>query len=256
MFDVYITFIIENYVLYCLAWFYEIRHFDNSTSGREISGIISLLITFWLFIFIAVGFIQWLIARSPEQYHKLYFFRNYFEGIKPTNWKRLYMVYFLARRFILISIVTFGKSIEFELKLTIFCIIQFLYIIAILLNRFHINLDLNINESINEWCYLILLIILIFLNKKKDWNSRYDQLYMSIITIDSILFVLISAIAFSIKLVKSWRKRRREKQTKLELDKARQIQKESEMNVNINDFYKPSSMFYYFIIYFYRACWW
>ena len=85
IFDVYITFVIENYVLYCLSCFIEIRYFDNSEYGREASCIISLLITCMLVIFILIGFVVWLLARNSEQYDELYYFKEYFTGIKPTN---------------------------------------------------------------------------------------------------------------------------------------------------------------------------
>ena len=71
-------------------------------------------------LFISLGFIQWLKARTVEEYDRLYYFQSYFTGIKKTNLRRLYTKIFMLRRLIMVSIVTFGFDLLFEVKLSLF----------------------------------------------------------------------------------------------------------------------------------------
>ena len=116
---------------------------------------------------------------------------------------------FLLRRFIMVSIVTFGYDLIFEINLSLFLIIQLLYVGAILIYRFHIFPVHNINESINESTYLILLVILTRINKQKDWSESYKLMYISIILLNSIVFMTISLVFLILKwkpLFKKWSK--------------------------------------------------
>ena len=163
------------------------------------SGVISIIIVCLLVLFILLGFIQWLKAKSPEQYDKVYYLQGYFTGIKKTNRRRLYTTMFLLRRFIMVSIVTFGYDLIFEINLSLFLIIQVLYVGAILIYRFHIFSVHNINESINELIYLVLLVILTRINKQKDWSEAYKMMYISIILLNSIVFMTISLVFLILK---------------------------------------------------------
>ena len=202
IFGFYIRFIIESFILYCLAWFFEIKHFGSSQNNRKTSGIISIVIACLLVLFILLGFVQWFKARGIKRYDELNYFRDYFIGVKQTNWKRLYTLMFLSRIFILVSTVTFGNDLKYEVRLSLFCTVQAFYLVIIVACQFQIHLNHNINESICEWCYLVLLIILYFINKEDDWDTTNENTYMYIITANSIIYMMISAIAFISNLLK------------------------------------------------------
>ena len=163
------------------------------------SGVISIIIACLLVLFILLGYIQWLKAKTPEQYDKVYYLQGYFIGIKKTSWRRFYTEMFLLRRFIMVSIVTFGYDFIFEINLGLFLIIQVFYVGAILFCRFHIFPVHNINESINELTYLILLLILTAINKQTDWSETSKLMYVSIILFNSIIFMAISLIFLILK---------------------------------------------------------
>ena len=241
IFNLYITYIIESFVLYCVTWFYEISHFDNSQNKAQTSGYISIAMAWLLAIFILIGLIQWLKARNIEQYDELYYFRNYFAGIKKTNWARLYAIIFLLRRLILVLIITFGHDMEFMIKLGLFWVIQVWYISVIFICRFHIICDHNINESICEWCYFVLLVILFFINKEHDWNKTNERMYMYIIAGNSILYMIISAIAFLFNLQKVWwRKSNKKKVFTINLTRVR---KDTTVNTNLSSMNRSKGAF-------------
>ena len=63
-----------------------IQTLDNSRNSLTVFGIVSIAIVLLLVIFTLTIFIQWFKTRNRKQHDQLYYLKDYFAGIKQTNW--------------------------------------------------------------------------------------------------------------------------------------------------------------------------
>ena len=126
------------------------------------------------------------------------------------NWKSKFWVSaLLIRRLIFVIMLITLESIQSWILICALSILQIWYLAYVIILRPFINKKDNIIEITNEIFFSVLLISLIFFNLEKDWNSTIIEVYIWIITSNTLVtfFIIIgksSHIIIIVDLIKSF----------------------------------------------------
>ena len=91
------------------------------------------------------------------------------------------------------------------LKISVYSIIQFVYLIIVLVMRPFEFVKDYLLDLVNETIYLVLCLMLIYWNKSERWNSVVENTYICIIIANN-LFIITVAFMSWIKRKKKFKK--------------------------------------------------
>ena len=192
-FGAYIRFIYQIYIFLVLASVSEIYMFSNISGGRRLSlSIACFIVTFWV-VFMLVSIWQFIKSLKDNNLEKMYYFVEFFSGIKGTRKARIYALMFLLRRTILCWIVLlFHEIMSLTTLNSVFVFFQFCYLIFSVFFKPFSELKDNALEVINEIFYTILWSTLIYYKSEDRWNKVFEYTYIGIMMVNNFIFALIS----------------------------------------------------------------
>ena len=91
------------------------------------------------------------------------------------------------------------------LKISVYCVIQFVYLVIIWVMRPFEFVKDYLLDLVNETIYLVLCLMLIYWNKLERWNSVVENTYICIIIANN-LFIITVAFMSWIKRKKKFKK--------------------------------------------------
>ena len=190
-FSFYIRILLETNQFLMLSSFSELYEFNTSST----SNIISLLSAFagaficiWL---ILLSLINYVLNRNVENIETYNALKEFFSGIKHGNYSKLYSTLLLMRRMVFASILIFGQSFSNIGLICPMIIIQFAYLLNLVIVRPYKLAKDNIIEIVNELFYFLLIFILSYFNSKDRWSSIIENAYLIIILGNSVTIILI-----------------------------------------------------------------
>ena len=168
----------------------EVYENNTSSSNRLISFIFAILMIILFLIFCMFAqYLIWISYKVEENRHNM--FEEFFIGLKKTKKSRIFIIALLLRKLIfiahLIALVLFSS----KLVISILTSFQVIYIWFVIYVRPYEEVKGNIIEIVNELYFTPLLFVLIFLNSIHDWNSVNTNVYLWVLSSNSIVVFLI-----------------------------------------------------------------
>ena len=168
----------------------EIFEHNTSSTDRLISFIFTIFVVV-LYVSLWV-FIQFLIFSdyrlSENEHNKL---GEFFSGLKSNKKSRFYLTLLLLRRFAFIALIITLASIPSRGLIGILLFIQLLYAGYIAYLRPYTEVKSNIIEIINELYFTLLIWIFLVFNEKDDWSSLKTDIWMWLLTSNTLISFLI-----------------------------------------------------------------
>ena len=191
----YIRFILEIYVFLLLASISEVYMFLNSSTARRISLSIACLIIAFCAGFVCLSVWQYFKSLKDVDLESMFYFTEFFSGIKATGKARVFSMIFLLRRIVFCWIVLLlHKSISLTLLNSIFVLIQLCYLSFCIIVRPFAEVKDNIAEILNEALYLMLWSSLIYYRSVEQWSLAFEYIFILLIVISNIIHKLANKI--------------------------------------------------------------
>ena len=123
------------------------------------------------------NFIDWLRTRESDKIESEKYFSQFYDGLKPKFVNRSYSIIMILRRIGFIYIALFSQIDAVFTVLNLF-IIQFIYLIIMIVLRSYNKIKDNIIDIINETVYIICISLLFHFNKASDWNQTVESVFI------------------------------------------------------------------------------
>ncbi|CAI2381600.1 unnamed protein product [Moneuplotes crassus] len=205
-FNIYIRVFMQAFVFTTLSIFSELYNANLSTTVTKISfgfGIMFGICTSVLFI---LSFYMYCKSFPQIDQEKYWLCVEYFNGIKPKKYSKLYSSMFMLMRLLLTSCIIFGQPARTFDKATFFYLLNILYCIYLIIIRPFENLQDNIIEVTNQTLFCCLAVPLPWLNTKESWNPFYEDFYTTILitspsicTLVCLIFLLKSLLTYILR---------------------------------------------------------
>ena len=113
-----------------------------------------------------------------------------FAGLKSTKKARLYVVFLLCRRMLIILLLLCLGWLPAILKIAMMTAIQVFYYAMLLTFRPFIFFRDNALEAINESFFTTLVVWLMFFSSADNWNKTTQKTYMMVMIANSIVVTI------------------------------------------------------------------
>lgn len=195
-FTVYIRFILEAFLLICIASFSEIERFDTGNSTKTRSLIIALVFSFLIAIFFVISFVHWIIYGKEEELGGR--MKDLYSGLKPFRWSRTYNLIFMARRIVFVLLLVLLKNEDEILRISLITGLQAAYCLYLVVLRPFQQTKDTVLECINEFGYLIICAAFIYFHKQSKWSNTIEWVYWCVILAVLAIFLFFSIGKFYI----------------------------------------------------------
>ncbi|CAI2380680.1 unnamed protein product [Moneuplotes crassus] len=212
-FNFYIRIFMQSLAYINLSIFSELYDFNHSSTSRIIS--LGFCILLCLFTIILFAFSLFMYCKSFPQLDedKYWLCVEYFNGVKPTKYSKLYSSLFVLLRVLLISLLIFGESAPSHDKATYFFCVNIAFWLYLIIVRPFENPQDNIIEIINQALFCVLALLLLWINSKEDWTPFIEKVYITVFTVSPVIGSLI-CLLFLIRSVEIYRKKCRARKRK------------------------------------------
>ena len=182
------AFLMCEFILICTI--YEIFENNGYGSYRVISLIFAYCVVL-LYIAFTI-FVCYLAFSSYKEEHQSHSMLNeFFWGLKKSKIYKLYMVAFIVRRALYTLFFVGLTSLSSEVVVGIITVIQFYYLIYIIIFRPFEEKVVNVIEILNEATLLLLIFLLNFFPQNNNWTNNQTNVYMAFIVINFIITFLL-----------------------------------------------------------------
>ena len=192
----YFTYINCSYLMFLLISLSEIYRFDSSNTKRIVSLSFSFVIIIFCLVFLLFTFTKWVKAQNSEELQKMKFTKQLFEATKDSNFSRFNPNKYLIQRLLLWMIAVLWNCGSVYIKLGVYAFVQLCCSFYIIIVRPFDKFKENAFEIINELFYLVLIILLFWLESETAWTRFFQVIYISIIFMNNIMIFIISLIWF------------------------------------------------------------
>ncbi|CAI2381221.1 unnamed protein product [Moneuplotes crassus] len=193
-FNIYIRIFIQAFSFTSLSIFSEIYTLNLGTLVTKISFglcIIFALCTSVLFILSFYMYVMSFPQVDPKKYWPCI---EYFNGIKPSKFSKLYSSLFMLLRLMLSSLLILCRDIPASYKATYFYLLNIAYGVYLIVVRPFENPQDSVIEIINQTLFCCLSVPLSWLNTKEAWTPFYESYYITIFMISPAICSLICLI--------------------------------------------------------------
>ena len=149
-FTIYLRLILEASQFLMLSWFEELKSWNVSNASRIISLWIAMFATLIWISLIILSFLNWYKNKNIESTNHYMPFKELFGGIKDQSKPRLYSTVLLSRRTFLVILLVMGSSITSIGIIIPMIIVQFLYLVLMVIVRPYKAIKDNLLEITNE----------------------------------------------------------------------------------------------------------
>jgi cysteine-rich repeat protein len=191
-FGFYIVLFLETYLLLIIVVLSEISDNEGDTTNSEVSlrfshGLLALLI-----LFNGLVTWQWVKCFWPGEFKNLKYFKIMFDGLKDNQWWRIFPVMFLIKRGMFSFIVLIFAEWSFEIKMSLFIVIQILYFSALIYLRPFESMVDNFIEMMNNSFYIVYIIIIWIYQSEEDWRATAVDCFFILLIVNNVIIVLIT----------------------------------------------------------------
>jgi hypothetical protein len=198
-FTIYIRMILEAYLFMSISVMAELKEY----SYENITTLVSL-ISAHVYAAILAGFwtlwVWEIFKRIRIDNDKIYYFSEFFSGVKHLKKARLYALNFMVVRILFVAIVVGWSDLTNIIKLVLFSLTQTWFVAYMIIVRPFNSLKDNIIEIWNQILYLILVWSLFYLDSSSRWISTVTTTYIWTLMSGPIFCTLVS-LAFLVKSI-------------------------------------------------------
>ena len=196
-FGAYIRFLYQVYIFLVLASVSEIYMYSGSSVNRRRSIGVAYFVAVFCVAFICTSVWQFFKSLNDNNLNKMYYFIEFFSGIKGTRKARIYALMFLLRRTVLCCIVLLLHDV---MSLTVlnstFVLFQVCYLWFSVFFKPFSEIKDNILEMMNEVFYTLLWSSLIYFQTQDKWSQVFENIYIGLMMLNNWIFALISFCNF------------------------------------------------------------
>ncbi|CAI2369416.1 unnamed protein product [Moneuplotes crassus] len=212
-FNIYIRIFMQAFVFTTLSIFSELYNLNLATTVTQISFGLCIVFAICTSVLFILSFIMYCASFPQIDKVKYWTCIEYFNGIKPTKFSKLYSSLFMLVRISMTSLLIFGQTIRLYEKAIFFYLINIGYCIYLIIVRPFENPQDNIIEVINQTLFCSLAVPLSWLNTKQAWTQFYESYYTTIFMATPAIGSLI-CLAFLVKSIVVYIKTRKAKKKK------------------------------------------
>ncbi|CAI2381330.1 unnamed protein product [Moneuplotes crassus] len=193
-FNIYIRIFIQAFSFTTLSIFSELYMFNLSTTVTKVSLGLCIVFGICTSVLFILSFIMY--AKSFPEFDKKKYWPcvEYFNGIKPTKFSKLYSSLFMLLRLLLSSLLIFGATVSGSTKGTYFYLLNIVYGLYLIGVRPFENPQDSVIEIINQTMFCCLSVPLSWLNTKESWTPFYESYYTTIFMVSPAICSLVCMI--------------------------------------------------------------
>ena len=175
---VYIRTVLEAYQYLLICSVYEVDFFSTNSIDQWISIVFAFLLLFFCIKFF--GIIVWKTYWQNPHLKDLdtKAFKELFEGIKITRTAKWFNTMLVLRRMLLIIFLIWFRLLSIYIKVGYVVLVQAIWLGYLMISNPLIELKFSIVNFIDEIEFLGLTWMLFVYNKKSDWTSRAESVFM------------------------------------------------------------------------------
>ena len=192
--SIYLRIIFEAFLGIFLSSINEFYIHDFSNSGKIVSFWISAfvvicLIAYWILTFIVA-------KKASKSYYnpKATYLNEIVEGTKISFRSRLLFFTTITKIILSICVVIFCQNMKMYTRISIYVIVQTIFMIITLVVRHYKKISDNIIQILNDSIYLTACIALFRYNKETNWASGFVTGFLATITVNGLIITLIQLI--------------------------------------------------------------
>ena len=198
-FKTYIRMVLEGYIfwlLWSLSENYTLYNVKDNTASYIISIVASLAALSWI-PFIIISFVY---CKESKYLLEL------FEVTKPSKIKKLYNLFFILRRTLMVFVIIFMKDLPAQLKLIINLLIQLLALsYSWIIRPLAENNDWLI-DIMNDLFYLVAWVVVWFIEEESTRGESLNTVLIVILLVNQSIIWIINIAYFLILSIKRWAK--------------------------------------------------
>ncbi|CAI2363161.1 unnamed protein product [Moneuplotes crassus] len=199
-FNIYIRIFMQAFAFTTLSIFSELYNLNLARTVTKISFGLCVVFSICTSVLFILSFRMYCMSFPQIDREKYWPCIEYFSGIKPTKYSKLYSSLFMLVRLLMTSLLIFCQASRPYERAIFFYLINIAYCIYLIIIRPFENQQDNIIEIINQTLFCFLAVPLSWLNTKQSWTSFYEHYYTSILMISPAIGSLI-CFAFLIKSI-------------------------------------------------------
>ncbi|CAI2381459.1 unnamed protein product [Moneuplotes crassus] len=211
-FNVYIRIFMQAFVFTTLSIFSELYNLNLAKVITIVSFGFCVLFCLCTSVLFILSFIMYCKSFPQFDEEKYWLCTEYFNGVKPAKYSKLYSSLFMLMRVLLTSLLIFGQSAPSYDRATCFYCVNIAYCLYLIIVRPFENSQNNIIEIINQTLFCILAVLLTGLNTKEDWTPFYERFYTTVLMASPVLGSLI-CLGFLMKsiviYIRKWKAKNR-----------------------------------------------
>ncbi|CAI2379909.1 unnamed protein product [Moneuplotes crassus] len=178
-FNIYIRNFIEGFLFVLLSVSSEIYAMNLSSTVAKVSFGICMFLCVCLIVFYFMSFVMYKACFSEINRSKYWYSTEFFSGIRDAKAAKLYCIMFLTLRIFIVSVIIPAQELASVYKAILFIIPNLCYAVFLCLVRPLQEIKDNIIEGINQVIFCALCVPLLWLDTENDWNSTYEQFYIT-----------------------------------------------------------------------------
>ena len=214
MYGLYIRLIMEAHQSFLLSGISELDSFSFNSTISIISALFAIIIVTLSVMLVVKAYYMVYKDWSNFDADSKFVFMEFYADIKDNKWARLYTPLLLTRRLLFIIIVLLCGSIGRDAVFSTLLFIQVLYFAVMIKLRPFEELESNIVELTNEAFYLVFVTLMLALDGESMWEGTMTTLFVSLITANSLVLLLINMVFLTITIIqaiKNCRKKQNQK---------------------------------------------
>lgn len=169
----------------------EVRTFDESNSATIFSLIVAIIALLLCLALIPISLIYSFKHWRHFNSERVFFFMEFFAGLKDSKWARFYTPALLIRRLFFVIIIILLGFVGRNFVLGLMLVFQLIYTIALALVRPFEDMEQNIVELVNEGFFFLLICIFLGLEGEEKWNDSATKGYIALMTVNNLLVLLV-----------------------------------------------------------------
>ncbi|CAI2381354.1 unnamed protein product [Moneuplotes crassus] len=190
-FNVYIRIFMQALVFTTLSIFAELYNLNLATTVTIVSFGLCVLFCLCTSVLFILSFIMYCKSFPQLDKKKYWACTEYFNGVKPTKYSKLYSCLFMLMRVLLTSLLIFGESASQNNRATYFYLFNIAYCLYLVIFRPLENPQDSIIEIINQLLFCSLAVPLSWLDTKEAWKPFYERFYITVFMVSPAIGSLI-----------------------------------------------------------------
>ncbi|CAI2381325.1 unnamed protein product [Moneuplotes crassus] len=215
-FNIYIRVFIQAFSFTSLSILSELYNLNLDTTVTKVSFGVCVLFFLCTSVLFLLSFYMYCKSFPEIDKEKYWPCIEYFNGIKPNKFSKMYSSLFMLMRLMLSSLLIFGAAIPGSTKGTYFYLVNIGYCLYLAGVRPFENMQDNVIEIINQVLFCCMAVPLSWLNTKESWTPFYESYYTNIFMVSPAIGSLV-CLGFLIKSIISYIYRRKANKRKQDI---------------------------------------